>query len=48
MRSVPNFKFKAGQWAHLAVGKASPVPHPFTLVPGEASDEVRTFEAKST
>eukprot|EP00439_Symbiodinium_sp_Y106_P071295 s2754_g12.t2 len=41
--SVPNFKFKAGQWAHLAVGKASPVPHPFTLVPGEASDEVRIF-----
>jgi len=41
--SVPNFKFKAGQWAHLAVGKASPVPHPFTLVPGETSDEVRIF-----
>ncbi|CAE7713003.1 Duox1 [Symbiodinium pilosum] len=41
--SVPNFKFKPGQWGHLAVGKASPVPHPFTLIPGESSDEVRIF-----
>ena len=41
-RSVPNFKFRPGQWGHLAVGKASKVPHPFTLIPGEASDEVRT------
>mmetsp|Transcript_55034 Transcript_55034/g.103124 ORF Transcript_55034/g.103124 Transcript_55034/m.103124 type:complete len:650 (-) Transcript_55034:179-2128(-) len=41
--SVPGFKFQAGQWGHLAVKAASPVPHPFTLIPGEFQNEVRIF-----
>lgn len=41
--NAANFKFRAGQWAHLAVPKASPVPHPFTIVPGMKDGQVQFF-----
>eukprot|EP00933_Yihiella_yeosuensis_P000787 TRINITY_DN10121_c2_g1_i1.p1 TRINITY_DN10121_c2_g1~~TRINITY_DN10121_c2_g1_i1.p1 ORF type:complete len:646 (-),score=115.36 TRINITY_DN10121_c2_g1_i1:148-2085(-) len=41
--SVPKFKFKAGQWGRLSIPAFSLNAHPFTLIPGEADDEVKIF-----
>lgn len=35
----PGFRAAPGQWGHLLVPSVSPVPHPFTLVPGDPSGE---------
>jgi len=32
-----------GQWGYLGVPSISPVPHPFTLIPGTEEDEVKIF-----
>jgi len=40
---VKNFSFQPGQWGHLTVPSIGPVPHPFTLVPGDGDSNVRIF-----
>ncbi|CAK9072741.1 unnamed protein product, partial [Durusdinium trenchii] len=41
--SVKGFSFQPGQWGHLSVPSISPVPHPFTLIPGDGASNVRIF-----
>lgn len=38
---VLGYRFQPGQWCHLSIPKLSPVPHPFTIVPGSDEDELR-------
>lgn len=40
---APGFAPAPGQWAYVSIPSISPVPHPFTVVPGDSQGHVRFF-----